>query len=197
VQAALFAWLFLGERLSAPAIGGIAIGLAGVALLTLGGKRLSPRDILGAVGQPAALCGLAAGALFALTGVFVKRATIELAFTDPVRASLVTLATVMLMQSVIHGTYIALSEPATLRQVARTWRSSGQVGILAALGSAGWFTGFATAPVALVRLVGQVEVLFTLGFAHLYLGERTRRHETLGLLLVAAGVGLALLGQIL
>jgi len=197
VQAALFAWLFLGERLSAAAIGGIIIGLAGVALLTLGGKRLSPQDILGAIGQPAALCGLAAGALFALTGVFVKRATLELASADPVRASLVTLVTVTMLQSVIHGTYIALREPATLRQVARTWRSSGQVGILAALGSAGWFTGFATAPVALVRLVGQVEVLFTLGFAHLYLGERTRRHETLGLLLVATGVGLALLGQII
>ncbi|HYM03180.1 MAG TPA: EamA family transporter [Stellaceae bacterium] len=196
VQAALFAWLFLGERLSVPAIAGIGVGLAGVALLTLGGKRLSLRETLGAIGQPAALCGLAAGGLFALTGVCVKRATIELGYADPIRGSLTTLLTVMLLQSVIHGAYIALREPATLGQVAATWRTSGQVGILAALGSAGWFTGFATAPVALVRLVGQVEVLFTLGFSRLYLGEHIKRHEAVGLLLVAAGVGLALLGQV-
>jgi drug/metabolite transporter (DMT)-like permease len=87
-------------------------------------------------------------------------------------------------------------EPATLRRIVQTWRSSSQVGVLAALGSACWFTGFATAPVALVRVVGQVEVLFTLGFSRLMLRERIRPHEVLGLLLVTAGVVLALLGAL-
>ena len=70
------------------------------------------------------------------------------------------------------------------------------LGLLAALGSACWFTGFATAPVALVRVVGQVEVLFTLGFSRLMLREPTKSHEVLGLLLVTAGVVLALLGAL-
>jgi drug/metabolite transporter (DMT)-like permease len=43
-------------------------------------------------------------------------------------------------------------------------------------------------------VVGQVEVIFTLAFARFFLRERTRPHEVLGLLLVAAGVVLALLG---
>jgi drug/metabolite transporter (DMT)-like permease len=71
---------------------------------------------------------------------------------------------------------------------------SGQVGLLSALGSACWFTGFATAPVALVRIVGQVEVAFTMAFAHFYLGEKTAKSEVAGLLLVAIGVVLALAG---
>ncbi|EZP73544.1 Permease [Sphingomonas paucimobilis] len=72
------------------------------------------------------------------------------------------------------------------------WRISGQVGLLSALGSACWFTGFATAPVALVRVVGQIEVAFTLGFGHFYLGERIARSEIMGLLLVGGGVIMAL-----
>jgi drug/metabolite transporter (DMT)-like permease len=77
-----------------------------------------------------------------------------------------------------------------------TWRSSGQVGLLASLGSACWFTGFATAPVALVRIVGQVEVIFTLVFSHFYLRERMRGSEAMGLILIAAGVVLALAGSL-
>jgi drug/metabolite transporter (DMT)-like permease len=100
----------------------------------------------------------------------------------------------MLMQTAMHGSYVALREPATLRAMAENWRNSGLVGLLAACGSACWFTGFATAPVALVRVVGQIEVIFTIGFAHLYLKERLKPHEVAALILVALGVMLALLG---
>jgi uncharacterized membrane protein len=43
-------------------------------------------------------------------------------------------------------------------------------------------------------VVGQIEVIFTIGFAHLYLKERLKQHEVVGLVLVALGVILALLG---
>lgn len=195
MQAALFAWLILGEKLGPLVLAGIGVGVAGVLFLALGGRKIRAREIVAALGQPAALCGLGAGALFALTGVLVKRATQTLALEDHVAAALVTLVCVMLLQSVMHGSYVAVREPATLPKIVRTWRTSAMVGLLAALGSACWFTGFATAPVALVRVVGQVEVIFTLAFAALYLKERTRPHEAVGLLLVAAGVVLALAGS--
>ena len=196
VQAALFAWLVLGERLT-PLIGaGIAAGVTGVLVLALGGRRLGARDLLAALGQPAALCGLGTGALFSLTGVMVKSATLELGTDEPVASALVTLTTVLALQTAMLGGWVLVREPATLRRIVATWRSSSQVGLLAALGSACWFTGFATAPVALVRVVGQVEVLFTLGFSRLMLRERIRGHEIAGLLLVTAGVVLALLGAL-
>lgn len=194
LQAAAVAALVLGERLPLLAWAGIATGVAGVLVLALFGRSLSPREVMRAMGQPAALCGLGAGALFALTGLFVQRATVALAMPDPVAAALVTLAVVMSLQTLMHGGYVALREPATLLAAARSWRTSGQVGLLSALGSACWFTGFATAPVALVRVVGQVEVVFTIGFAHFFLRERTRWHEAVGLLLVGVGVILALAG---
>jgi drug/metabolite transporter (DMT)-like permease len=196
VQAAIFAWAALGERLGPLVVLGIVMSVAGVLTLALGGRALKARDMLGALGQPAALCGLGAGALFALTGVLVKQATLHLDMPDPVAAALVTLAVVLLLQTAMQGTWVAWREPGTWRRVGATWRTSGQVGLLAALGSACWFTGFAAAPVALVRVVGQVEVVFTLGFARFFLKERIRPHEVLGLLLVGVGVVLALLGAL-
>jgi drug/metabolite transporter (DMT)-like permease len=91
---------------------------------------------------------------------------------------------------------VLLRERGEMRRVLESWRSSSLVGLLASLGSAGWFTGFALAPVALVRTVGQVEVFFTLAFGHLYLREATRRHEVIALLCVAVGVALALAGSL-
>lgn len=132
-----------------------------------------------------------------LAAALVKRATMKLDLPDAVASAFTTLAVVMLLQTLMHGAYVALREPTTLRRVAETWRSSGQVGLLAAFGSACWFIGFATAPVALVRIVGQVEVVFTLAFAHIYLREQIKHHENIGLMLVAVGVILALAGALL
>jgi drug/metabolite transporter (DMT)-like permease len=194
--AALAAAAFFAEHLPLLAWAGIASGVAGILLLSLWGQVSTPRDLLKAMVQPAALCGLGAAALFALTGLLVKRATVHLPLADPPAAALVTLVVVMLLQTAMHGSWVALREPATLRAMAVNWRNSGLVGLLAACGSACWFTGFATAPVALVRVVGQIEVIFTIGFAHLYLKERLQPHELGGLVLVAIGVILALLATV-
>ena len=66
---------------------------------------------------------------------------------------------------------------------------------LSACGSACWFTGFALAPVALVRAVGQVEILFTLLFSRFYLGEQPSRSEIAGALVLVLGVVLVLVGR--
>ncbi|MBK6299318.1 MAG: EamA family transporter [Sphingomonadales bacterium] len=194
VQGAILAMILLGEHLSVLTwIGiGVGVGVAGVVVLSAGGQR--PR--LSDLAQPAALCGLGAGLLFALTSVFIKRATLVVETTDKVLAALVTLVAVLGLQALLQGTYVAVREREQLARIAQSWRVSGQVGLLAAMGSACWFTGFATAPVALVRAVGQVEVIFTLAFGRYYLREPLARSELTGLLTVAVGVVLALLGSL-
>jgi drug/metabolite transporter (DMT)-like permease len=190
IQGALLAFLLLGETLSWLTIGGIAIGVSGVMIVAAGGERLRLANLV----QPAALCGLGAGFGFTMTSIFVKSATIDLATPDKVLAALVALVTVQTWQTVMQGSYVALREREQWPKVLQTWRTSGQVGLLAALGSACWFTGFATAPVALVRAVGQVEVIVTLGFSRFYLREARKPGEIAGLLLVGLGVVLALVG---
>jgi drug/metabolite transporter (DMT)-like permease len=196
MQAAVIAWLVLGERLGPFVIAGIVFGVAGVLVLALAGKKIGGGELLRSLVQPAALCGLGTGALFSLTGVMVKRATLHLELDDQVAEAVMTLLVVLVLQTLMLGTWVALREPDTWGRVLRTWRTSGQVGLLASLGSACWFTGFATAPIALVRVVGQVEVIFTLMFSRLMLRERVKAHEVLGLVLVTAGVVLALLGAL-
>ena len=196
VQGAGLSFLLMGERLSPLSWAGIGCGVAGVMLLSTGGKRMGPADFLKALGQPAALTGIASGFFFALTAIGIRRATQEVGGSDPILAALIVLAVTVSLQTLMQGGYLLLREPAEMRRVFASWRISGQVGLLSALGSACWFTGFATAPVALVRIVGQVEVAFTLGFGHFYLGERMTRGEVMGLLLVVSGVVLALAGSL-
>lgn len=191
VQGAILAMILLGEHLSLLTWIGIGVGVAGVLVLSAGGQRLRLAQIV----QPAALCGLGAGFLFAMTSVFIKRATLSMETPDKVLAALSTLVAVLALQTLMQGAYVMARERNQLARIFTSWRVSGQVGLLAAMGSACWFTGFATAPVALVRAVGQVEVIFTLGFGHYYLREPLARSEAIGLLTVGAGVVLALLGS--
>ena len=195
VQAAIVAWLVLNEKLSIWVNCGIGLGVIGVLTLSLYGRNLRKEGIGSVLRNPAAWCGLGAGALFALTAVFVKRAVMDLNIADATFAALISLLTVMSIQTLLHGSWLAVRDRVTLKAAFTTWRVSSQVGLLASLGSACWFTGFANAPVALVRVVGQIEVVFTLLFAHFYLKEKTKSHEIFGLLLVVMGVVLALIGS--
>jgi len=196
VQGAILSFALMGETLSLLAWAGIGCGVMGVMLLSTGGKRMGPLDILRALGQPAALTGIASGFFFALTAIGIRRATQQVDGGDPVLAALTVLAVTVALQTVMQGGWLLWREPREMRRVFASWRVSGQVGLLSALGSACWFTGFATAPVALVRIVGQIEIAFTMAFGHFYLKERISRSEAMGLMLVVAGVILALAGSL-
>jgi drug/metabolite transporter (DMT)-like permease len=195
VQGAILALVLLGEHISALAWVGIAIGVCGVLWLSLAGKAASPGELLRATVQPAAVCGLAAGFFFATTSVLVKAANLELPGDDPIHRALVTLVVTNILQTFMQGGWLLAREPAQARAVFATWRSSSQVGALSALGSACWFSAFALAPVALVRAVGQVEIIFTLLFSRFYLREQPSRTEILGALTVVLGVVLVLAGR--
>ncbi len=195
LQSAVFGLAVLGERLSALAWAGIGVGVAAVLWLSLAGRGGSFRDLLGATAQPAALYGLGAGTCFALTGICVRAATQDMAAPDPILAALAILVVTNLLQTAMQGGWMLLREPASLLAVLRGWRVAAPVGLLSALGSACWFTGFALAPVALVRAVGQTEMLFTLAFSRWYLRERTLPRDAAGALLIVASVVLVVLGR--
>jgi drug/metabolite transporter (DMT)-like permease len=195
VQGAILALILLGERISALAWVGISIGVGGVLWLSLAGKARSAGELLRATVQPAAMLGITSGFFFALTSVLIKAANQELPGDDPILRALVTLVVTNILQTCMQGGWLLWREPAQARAVFRTWRSSAQVGALSACGSACWFTGFALAPVALVRAVGQVEILFTLLFSRFYLRESPSRAEVFGALTVVCGVVLVLVGR--
>jgi drug/metabolite transporter (DMT)-like permease len=195
VQGAVAAWAILGEALSPLAWGGVAVGVAGVLALSLPKQGMGLGELARGVTQPAALCGLGAGAAFALSAVFFKMATLALAGDDAIHRALVTLVATNLLQTLMLGAWLALRDAAQFRLSFTSWRRSARVGLLSACGSACWFSAFALAPVALVRALGQVEMVFTLAFSSLYLKEKVRRADVAGLVLVVAGVVLILAGR--
>lgn len=195
VQAAIIAVLLLGEHLSALSWLGVAVGVAGVLHLSVAGRGTRPAELLEGITQPAALCGIGAGFCFSLTGVLIRAATLEMPSGDLIHTALLLLVVTNTLQTLMQGGWLAWREPASVRAVFATWRSSAQVGALSALGSACWFSAFALAPVALVRAVGQVEILFTLAASRFFLREKAKPAEMGAALVVVAGVVLVLLGS--
>ena len=196
VQASLLSIILLGEVLPALSWLGIGISVFGVMYLTLAGRGLSGRDIWRATFQPAALCGIGAGAFFAFTSIFVRKANLELPGEDVILKALFSVVVTNMIQTVMQGGWLLLTEPKQLVAVFRSWRSSMQVGALSAFGSSCWFVGFSLAPVALVRAVGQVEIVFTLLFSRFFLGERLKTKDVVGALTLVGGVVLVLLGAL-
>lgn len=193
-QTAILALVVLHEALRPLAWLGIAVGLSGVLTLSLAGRGLHPRQFLGGAFQPAALSGMAAGFFFAITAVFIKLGSqAETGATLFVRALFLVFVTTTL-QTLMHGAFLALRHPEELRKTLRVWRDASWVGLLSSAGSACWFTGFALTSVALVRSVGQIEVVFTLIFGRFYLKERLKPGDARGLVLVVVGVVLIVLG---
>ena len=191
VQASVIAIVLLGEHLSGLSWLGILISVCGVLYLSLAGRSLSVRSVL----EPAALLGIAAGFFFAICAVFIKSANLTLQGSDPVLGALVCLVVINTMQTIMQGGYLLLREPTEMSRVIASWRASVSVGALSAAGSACWFSAFALAPVAMVRAVGQVEIIFTLMVSRFYLRESVKRTDVVGALVLVAGVVLILLGR--
>ena len=194
-QSSVVALVLLGEMLRPLAWIGIALGLFGVQVLSLAGRGLKPRKLLAATMQPAALCGLGTGFIFALITVTIKLANQSIDGDNLFVRAMFVLTVTNALQTLMQGSYVALREPAELKKAFSSWRSSIWVGTLSALGSSCWFYAFAIAPVALVRSLGQIEVVFTLLFSRFYLKETLKRSETLGLFLVVFSVVLILAGR--
>jgi drug/metabolite transporter (DMT)-like permease len=195
VQSAVIAWIVLGQALRPAAWLGIGVGLCGVMTLSLAGRGLNRQELVAATFQPAALCGLGAGLCFALTSIFIRLSNEALSGPSVVLRALLGLFVTNTMQTIMQGGWLAWREPEELRKALTTWRSSAWVGTLSACGSACWFTAFALAPVALVRSVGQIEMVFTLLFSRFYLREQLKRSDVLGLMLVVAGVLIIVVGR--
>lgn len=196
LQVALIAWAFLGEALSWLIWLGALVSMAGLLLLSFQGRKGWLGTMLRSFGTPAALTGMFAGFLFALTMIFIKLATADVPVADGTLRALTTLVAMLSLQTPLQGAYLWLREREQFAAIGREAKLCALAGFFSAVGSAFWFTGYVLAPIALVRIVGQVEALFTIGLSHFWLKEGARREEMLGLLLLVGGIILALAAKL-
>ena len=195
VFVALFATFIAHEPLKLGAWIGILICLGGVAILSVRGKFSDVRGVLADLTHKGALFGILSGAIFAIAAGTIREASKLLADGDFIIRGITVLACMNTIQVVLMGLYLSRRDRPQLGKVWVNWRSSVWVGIFSVLGSAGWALAVTLENAALVRAVGQIELVFTFIASHLVLKERPSAGEWLGSALVVGGVVLILIAR--
>lgn len=194
VQAAIFGLAFLGEAVTPLAALAIAIGVAGVVMISLAGQRVGLKSVLAALAGRPALIGLASAALFGVSAVCVRGASLSLGGPNFLMQAGFSLAYVTVFQTVAMVLWMAWREPGQLAASLASWRAAIWVGLSGVAGSAGWFTAMTLQQVAYVRALAQIELIFTFVVSWLVFRERVRGAEAAGAVLIAAGIVVLLLG---
>jgi len=188
VQAAIFAVVFLGETISLLATIGILISLVGVMVISTARSPAKPSSIVHSWSARSALIGLASGASFGIAAVSYRGASLSLSGDGFLVQAAFTLAFVLVLQTFVMTVYMALRNPIELRQALAAWRIAVWVGASGALASIGWFTAMSIQNAALVRALGQVELVFTISASVIIFREKILRMELLGITLVIFGI---------
>lgn len=196
IQAAVLSLAILGEGLSVGGWAAIAVGFGGLALLTTarrGGGSATPAR---AWREPATLHGLASGFFFAVSGIGIRSAALALPTGDSLMRAVTTLAAITAMQTVLMGAWLLLADRAALRGALGFARKpAASVGVMSVVGSFGWFLAMTLEPVAHVRALAQVEIVFSIAMSILVFRERPVAREYAGAALIVASVLLLLLAR--
>ena len=196
VQAALLGLIILGDAVSGLALTGIAVSLVGVFFLS---GSIRTRDFL--KGDASVWYGVLAGTAFALCSVCFRGASLALSIDADTGTQMsgvpalglaeragFTLAVTLTLQTLLMGVYLVLREPAQIRKVINSWPIAVWVGLIGSVSSICWFTAMTLQNAAIVRALGQVELMFTLVTSVFLLRERIRIREMLGMLLLVLGI---------
>ncbi len=196
LQVAVFGVLFLGDPLGLPAALAVASGTVGVLLLSPADKQRPVATLFTGWTSPTALVGLACGALFALSAIGYRGATLALPGAPFLMSAAFTLLVAQVLQTLLLGGGLALRDIDVVKRVLRAWRMSLFAGFMGAAASAGWFTGFAIAPAAHVRTLGLIELVFSYAVSRRLFRERLSRLELAGMALLALGVAIIALAGV-
>lgn len=167
--------LFLHDKmLSTEAWGVILLGVIGICVLSL--KKSSSKITLI---NTSSIIGLSCGLCFAATSVSAAYASTELTGPFFTRAAF-TLLYVLALQSLLLWSIQAYQTKRFRYPFQNALGLSCKVGFLSAIGSIGWFTAFVFANPALVKTLGQIEVIGTLYYSKVRFKEALLWKEGLG-----------------
>lgn len=187
IQAGIFELILLAIMPGLNVILAILLGLLAVALLTLS-KNTEHQPWRDRLETRSVMLGLAAGFCLGFCSVLFRLAmdTLpELAFLDrAILASTLAISVQTLIMGVGMGLYVRDELTACLRS---GWRAL-PAGSIAAVTTFLWFFAFNEKGVAQVRMLGHVEILFSLLFGSLFFKEKVSRTEIIGIVLIIISV---------
>lgn len=192
LQAAAFGMLILAEPVSLYGVAAIVIGTIGVLLISLKGSDNAIRAFLFGWMEKSALIGIGSGALFAVSAIGFRAASLSLNEEFLPLAAATTLVHAIMLQITLMLAYLVWREPGELKRVVQAWRPGLVVGMASAAGSAGWFTAMALMTAAYVRMLGMTEMVFTFLMSYLVFREKPSRSELVGVIVLVGGILLGL-----
>ena len=195
IQVAVFGFVFLGDRVNTVVAIAIALGTVGVLMLAPADREHPLRALLNGWTSRLALLGIASGTGFALSAVGFRGAALALTGTPFLMAAASTLLVAQLVQTLLLGGWLLLRHRDVVVRVFRAWRASLFAGFMGAAASAGWFTAMAIEPVAHVRTLGLIELLFSYVVSRRLFREHIERRELIGIALLTLGLIVVALGH--
>ena len=193
-QTAVFGLIILGDPLTPGAIIGIMISLVGVMAISTARQENGLKNIIQSLSQKTALIGLASGAMFGMSAISYRAASLSLGGEGVVIQAAYTLACVTVFQTLAMTIYLQLKEKGEVINVIKNWRVAILVGLSGMIGSACWFTAMTLQNAAYVRALGQIELVFTFIASYIVFKEKTNGTELCGILALVFGILVLLVG---
>lgn len=177
ILAAIIAFIFLSETLSLIAWLGVLMGGYAVFLLSKAPnqQKLSVKTLM---------IGVGSGLSFAITSLLVREASLEITQLPVLHRASWVLFTVISIQCTVMLTYLSLFSRQTLWAM---WQRVGltfKISVCSFLASLGWFTAMSLQTVAIVKTLGQIEVLFSLLISAYFFKEKLAAKDKCGILFV-------------
>ncbi|MCJ8314123.1 MAG: DMT family transporter [Saccharospirillaceae bacterium] len=180
--AGLFAAVFFQDFLSQLGWVAVCLGLMGIVMLSkINFKELSSMP------KQALFYGLGSGLLFAFTSLSLREASLILNLPLLLSASM-TLLFMLILQSIICFVIIKKTQKEQLIKIKSHRKVVWFIGVTSALGSIGWFSAMSLLQVAIVKTLGQLEVVFMLLLSLFYFKEKISLQEFSGIVLISLSV---------
>jgi drug/metabolite transporter (DMT)-like permease len=182
LQAALVGFLLLGDVLGLWPIAGIGISLVGIWLLSTTGFGKG-------LWNSTAGIGLACGLGFAVSGVCYRAGGLALEgdISTLARATW-GLTFVILLQTLVLTLWLRAKRPGAVTALFVHWRVAVPVGLAGMATSLQLFAALTLVTAAHVKAVGQIELILSWLTSWLIFREKPSLRDTLGMVLVAAGI---------
>ena len=175
ILAAILGVACFSTHLSAAGWLGVLTGAVAVFILSGASLRQLSAHVLA--------LGLGSGLCFALTSLWVRQAALALPLPALPAAAWV-LASVLILQTVLLLGWLIARDRAALRQLLAQRKLALATSTASFFGSLGWFSAMRLQDVAIVKTVGQIEVLFMLAISICYFREKLQKQDGLGLALI-------------
>ena len=192
IQIAFFEFIILKDYLNFYALLGIMISTIGVIIFST--KDL--KNIINGFFSKSTVVGLLCGTLLALSVVFYRGSMEFLEFTNKnFDRTLLTLFAATIIQTSLITFYLLLFEITEFKKIKSNIKLSSLAGFFGFSATISWFYSFSLVQAALVRAVGQIELLFSYVSSRFMFKEKIRYIEIFGIIIFIFGLILVIFNK--